>query len=363
MNNKITALILFILALTLQNVSAGSINEQVTLSDKIQPITDKNIFRDTECFNWCSSIIKGRDGKYHMFYSRWERCKSFDAWLTHSTIAHAISDNPEGPYKYHETVLDFEKEKYKAGDMITAHNPKIKFFNGKYYIYFISTKMNRDISNNELLETAKVGSQHKNWKILRENQRTYVAVCEEINGKWEVREQSLLSPEGPIQTLVVNPAVTQGPDKRFYMIVKGDKPGATNFERNQALAISDYPDSSFVLQPKPVIEDWDSEDVSMWYDNRGNIFYAVFHAHTYIGMMCSKDGINWERAKDYIVMKKRVEREGRQNDIMPDRLERPFVYVENNIPKVLSLAVLRGNDTYIVTIPLKNPVCGLTFKQ
>lgn len=330
-------------------------DKQVVLSDKIQPVTEENIFRDVDYFNWCSSIIKGNDGMYHLFYSRWKRDRTFNAWLTHSTVAHAVSDKPEGPYRYVETVLDFENDFYYKDCMITAHNPKIKYFEGRYYLYFVSTKMNRDISNDELLEIAKVGGEHKNWKPLRENQRTFVAISTDLNnGKWEVKDQSILEPEGPICTLVVNPAVTQGPDGRYYMIVKGDKPGTTKFERNQAVAVSDKPDKGFVLQPKPVINDWDTEDVSMWYDSLTSRFYAVFHAHKYIGMMTSTDGINWEKAENFTVMNKRIERSCEQSPIMPDRMERPFVYIENDTPKVLSLAVLKGNDSYIVTIPLKD---------
>lgn len=329
-------------------------DNQIILSDKIQPLEAENVFHDEEYFNWCSSIIKGDDGKYHMFYSRWEKSKSFRAWLTHSTIAHAVSDKPYGPYKYVETVLDFERETYKKDDMITAHNPKIKYFDGKYYLYFISTKMGIDITNDELLNTAKTGLKHMNWNILRKNQRTFVAVSNSLNGGWKVNKTSLIEPSGPITTLAVNPAITLGPDNRYYMIIKGDKPGTTKFERNQAIAISDRPDSGFKLQSKPVINDWDTEDVSMWYDKFSSRFYAVFHAHKYIGMMTSKDGINWEKASDFEIMKKRIEFVQPDSVVLPKRLERPFVYIENDIPRVLSLAVFDKNDSYIITVPLKD---------
>lgn len=330
---------------------------QVVLSDKIQPLAEENIFRDTDYFNWCNSIIKGKDGKYHLFYARWNREKSFDAWLTHSTVAHAVSDSPAGPYTYVNTVIDFEQDEYKAGTMITAHNPKIKYFNGKYYLYFISTQLNHDITNDSLLKVGRHGSHLDNndRRYLREKQRTYVAECDELNGAWTIHPKSLLEPAGPIATLVVNPAITQGPDKRFYLIVKGDKPGTVKFERNQAVAVSDYPDRDFVLQPKPVIKDWDTEDVSMWYDEESQRFYAVFHAHKYVGMMTSTDGINWEKADNFIVTKKCLARTGSQDSIRPLRMERPFVYVEGNVPKVLSMAVmLQGGDSYIVMVPLKN---------
>lgn len=50
-------------------------------------------------------------------------------------------------------------------------------------------------------------------------------------------------------------------------------------------------------------------------------------------------------------MKKRFELSDKV--IYPKRLERPFVFIEDNVPKVLSLAVYDKNDSYIITIPLK----------
>ena len=326
-------------------------NSQIKLSDKLQSVSEDNVFHDTDYFNWCSSIIKGPDGKYHMFYSRWHKSRGFRGWLTHSTVAHSVSESPSGPYRYVGTVLDFERDNYSKDDMITAHNPKIKYFDGKYYLYFISTHMDSDISDDELRETAKGLSKKQNWNILRKNQRTFVAFSDSLDGKWIVNPENLIEPCGPITTLAVNPAITKGSDNKYYMIIKGDKPGTKKFERNQAVAISDYPDRGFKLQPKPVINDWDTEDISMWYDKLTSRFYAVFHAHTYIGMMTSSDGINWEKASDYEVMKKRVEFSDRV--IYPKRLERPFVFIEDNIPIVMSLAVYDKNDSYIITIPLK----------
>lgn len=351
---KYSLLLLFCLYISL-GCKAGNDtkSDQVIISDKITSVSEENIFCDPDYYNWCSSIIKGEDGKYHLFYSRWERSKKFHAWLTDSKVAHAVADRPEGPYKYVNTVLDFDKEFYKAGELISAHNPKIKYFEGKYYLYFSTTTLERDITQKEIIETAQSGHPHPNRNALRSNQRTFVASASSLDGEWVINDKPLLEPEGPIATIVNNPAITQGPDNRYYLIVKGDKPGAIKFERNQAIAVSDFPDREFVLQPKPVIQDWDTEDVSIWYDQPTGRFYAVFHAHIYIGMMTSLNGIDWEKAQDFTIMKKRIEQNADKPAIMPDRMERPFVFIENNKPKILSLAVKKGDDAYIVIIPLK----------
>jgi len=286
-----------------------------------------------------------------MFYSRWKREYGFYAWLTHSEVAHAVADGPSGPWKYKETVL--QGRGGHGWDAITAHNPKIKYFNGKHYLYYIGTHLSgTSYTNEELVETAKAGYSHPNWKILRPNQRTGVAVASSLDGPWERAGEPIIEPTGPITTLTVNPAIDKGGDGKYYLIVKGDKPNDTNFVRNQAMAISDTPTGPFEMQPKPVIDNMDTEDMSMWYDSERNRFYGIYHAHTFIGLITSENGIDWVPANENKVMSKAIPLDD-GSVLKPDRMERPFIYTEKGKPKVLCLAVKKGNDSYIVTAPLK----------
>lgn len=345
--------LIFILFITFNlSVLAQPGADNLNLSKSVKPITKDNIFKTPGYFNWGMSIIKGDDGKYHLFYSRWKEKYSFYGWLTHSEIAHAISDSPAGPWKYKETAIKC-RGKYKW-NAITAHNPKIKYFNGKYYLYYISTHMGgKKYTESDLIETSKVGYSHPKWKILRPNMRTGVAVSKSLNGPWKSLKKPLIEPSGPITTLTVNPAVAKGSDNKYYMIIKGDKPNEKRFIRNQAIAVSDYPDKGFVIQPKPVIDYLDTEDVSMWFDKKRNRFYAIFHAHTFIGLITSTDGINWNKAKNYKIMGKIVHVEGGE-DIKPDRFERPFVFYENGEASVIALTVKKGKESYSVYFKLNN---------
>jgi len=325
--------------------------DNLKFSDRLLPISENNIFQTQGYYNWCSSIIKGENGKYHLFYSRWKKQYKFTGWLTHSEVAHAVSDSPVGPWKFKQTVLTGRRQ--GKWDAITAHNPKIKFFEGKYYLYYVSTNLGeKNYTEDELLETAHVGYSHPNWKILRPNQRTGVAISNSLDGPWIRMDHPSIEPSGPISTLTVNPAIDRGKDGKYYLIVKGDKPNETRFIRNQALAVSKNPAGPFKMLSEPVIDYMDTEDVSVWYDKKRVRFYAVFHAHTFIGMISSPDGVNWVKANDYTLMKKAISfRNG--TIIQPDRLERPFVYCEKDEPKVLSLAVKKGDDSYIVFIPIE----------
>ena len=325
------------------------------LRDRIEPVKEDNLFKTEGYYNWGASIVKGKDGRYHMFYARWKKDFTFLGWLTHSEIAHAVSKTPYGPWKYKNTVLIGRGKGH--WDAITAHNPKIKYFEGKYYLYYISTNMGEtDYTEADMIETARTGYNHEYWKILRPNQRTGVAVSESLEGPWERQDVPLIKPSGPITTLTVNPAIDRGKDGRYYLVVKGDKPNETRFIRNQAVAVSEKPDGPFTIMPEPVIDYIDTEDVSIWYDQGRSRFYGIFHSNDeggFIGLITSVDGINWKKAADYWMMPKKVRLDDGTYHIA-DRLERPFVYYEDGAARVLSLAARKGDESYNILIPIKN---------
>jgi hypothetical protein len=322
--------------------------DDLNLNECIQPLGGEGIFSDPDYFNWGVSIIRGEEGKYHMFYCRWPRKYGFYCWLTHSEVAHAVSDHPGGPYEFVNIALEINGP---ANPQIIACNPKIKHFNGRYYLYYASTHADTAFTPEDLVEIAETGYGHKYWMHLRNNQRTYVAVSESVDGPWKRSEKPVIEPGGPITTITNNPAITQGPEGKYYLIVKGDKPKETKFIRNQAIAIASSPAGPYTMHPEPVIGDLDTEDASLWYDETRGRFYVVFHAHTYIGMITSADGLNWGKAAHYEVIPKKILKTD-DTYLEPDRMERPFVFIEDGKPQVLCLAIKKGNDAYAVLVPL-----------
>ena len=157
--------------------------DDLKLSERILPADPENFFKTEGYFNWCGSVVKGEDGKYHLFYSRWPEASKFSGWLLFSEVAHAVADSPAGPWEYRETVLEGSGPGH--WDAITAHNPKIKHFEGKYYLYYASTHLNPpgDFAKDKLWQISKQGPQDPLWKSdLRPNQRTGVAVASSLNG-------------------------------------------------------------------------------------------------------------------------------------------------------------------------------------
>ena len=345
--------------------SSGS-TDTLNLGAMIQPITEENILDQPEFYNWGSSIVKGEDGRYHLFYAQMTKELGFYSWMTDGLISRAVADHPAGPYKYVETVLQGRGQPY--WDAHTAHNPRITKFGGKYYLYYISTNPNGNVFDDEEMILARrlystEGMSDKERKAKRaeaevfrkqfqENQRIGVAVADDVTGPWQRLDHPIVVPEGPIRMMTCNPAVVERPDGGYLMFVRGIQANVEKFTRSAAIALSDDPIGPWEIQDKAAVADLNSEDPAVWYDEKRQRYYAIYHAFGYMGLITSTDGLNWERAKHYKVLEKTLYKAD-GSKVEAARLERPFVYVEDGVPRVLTLAVReRSGHSYSVFVPL-----------
>lgn len=332
-------------------------SDDLNLSSLIIPTDTAHFFKEKNWYSWCNSLIKGEDGKYHLFYSRFPKSIGFNSWLVFSEIAHAVGDSLTGPFTYKETVL-----RGRGGnhwDAINAHNPKIKSFGNLFYLYYISTNRNHieeEINDSILNEVGRTGFNHPLWMKIRNNQRSGVAVSSSINGPWQRLEKPIVEPSTPIKNVTVNPAVATSNDGHFYMIVKGDDVKESRYARMiQAVATSNSPKGPFSIINTPAFDNMPTEDASIWYDTKRKRFYAIFHTYgkSHIGLITSEDGIQWKKARYFDVCKKEIPL--KDGSIMKvDRMERPAVYVVDGEVKVLSFAVKKGNESFIVFFNIKN---------
>jgi hypothetical protein len=77
-----------------------------------------------EYWVWCGSAIKGDDGLFHLFASRWPRALAFQPhWLTSSEVVHATSPAAVGPYEFQSVVLPRREPEHWDGMM--TQNPPI----------------------------------------------------------------------------------------------------------------------------------------------------------------------------------------------------------------------------------------------
>lgn len=321
-----------------------------TLDIELAPFTADNKFETPGWHNWGGSIIKGDDGIFRLFYSRWRVSDGFLAWLTDCEVAVATSPNPSGPWTYQYTALT---SRDSGWDAFTAHNPKIKKFNGKYYLYYISTTGN--FTEQEIDNIVAGGYSGPNWPTLRNAQLTGVAQSDSLSGPFIRNTDPILQLAPPLYNIIVNPAITRGPDGLYVLMVKGDKfPGGG--QRIQAIATASSPTGPFDLQPQPAVSDFDTEDASIWYDHTRSRYYAVFHAHSIYGLITSVNGIDWTQANAYNIGPKSFE-QADGGSFATSRMERPNVWTNSQgVPQVFNSSYTNASNlSGILTIPLDNP--------
>ena len=84
-----------------------------------------NGIEDTERSYWGGNIVKGNDGKYHIYVAGWPSATcGHMQWSSKSMVYHVKSDNVWGPYEYVSTLG-------------TGHNPEIYKTGDTYVIYKI----------------------------------------------------------------------------------------------------------------------------------------------------------------------------------------------------------------------------------
>ena len=333
-------------------------SDDYNLSAVLQEVSKENIFYDKEYFNWGSTIIKEEDGKYHLFYDQMPKKHGFYSWLTDGIVSRAVSDSPTGPWKKVQEVLKARGDSY--WDQYTVHCSKAYKFDGKYYIYYMST----NAGNVELTQEQLDEIRHQPWKhdnlrgMMRLNQRIGVAVADNIEGPWKRFDSPLFEPQPPIANQSNNVSVTKRPDGGYLMIIRGDQPDQPfdQIVRMQAVLLADHPLGPWKMQRKPVVIHYNSEDPEVWYDTDRKRYYNLYHAFGYMGMITSSDGLNWERAKHYKVADKTYKTT--DGKIVPvHRFERMGIYLENGKPSVMTAGILTKEsgviDTYSLFIPLK----------
>ena len=140
-------------------------------------------------FVWCGSPIRGEDGQYHLFASRWPTGMTFHPhWLTNAEIVRAVSTRPEGPYAFAEVILPPRGE--GEWDGRSTFNPTVHKVGSTYLLYYTGTTYGGPTPTPDW-PTAPGTEQ-----VLeaRANQRIGVATADTILGPWTRRDTPILEP-------------------------------------------------------------------------------------------------------------------------------------------------------------------------
>jgi len=328
----------------------SSCQDNLDFQTLLQKPDSAAIFISDNFYTWCSSVIKGEDEKYHMFYSRWPHGKrvadddpmnyifdGFKGWCKYSEIAHAISDKLNGPYKYVSTVLKGDG-KADHWDRFTMHNPQIRKFGKYYYLYYISNSFDSTL---KFKDESKMSNDWKHWLKYNCTQKIGVikakSITDLINGKYEKPSAPLMGPDN-INTFEVatNPTVTKGPDGKYYMMYKSRKPNVGNM--TFWMAKSDKPDGPFKMIGEVFTSaEMACEDPCLWYDKKRKIFYAAAKYYSNskklvpqfgaLALITSVDGLNWQAAARPLISLREIEmKDGKKTALT--HLERPFVVTD-----------------------------------
>lgn len=332
--------------------------DDLDMSAILLPVPEYAVLEDSTYFTWGASPIKGDDGLYHLYYSRWKKKYGFLAWVTHSEIAHAVATDLLGPYKFKDVALPARGTEFWDGT--TTHNPTIHKFGNNYYLYYMGNKGDGVNIKNAL-----------NWTH-RNSQRIGVAVSSSPDGPWKRFERPLIdvSPDSTAADALAvnNPSVVKRPDGKIQMVYKAvarKKPLPFGGPVVHLTAIADSPTGPFVKNPDPIFTKENSffaaEDPYVWCQK--NRYYAIVKDMNgeftkkgrSLALFTSEDGENWTVAKHTLVSDLILKWDNGRCDSVY-YLERPQLYLENGHPKALFLAVSptkENKHTYNVHIPLK----------
>ena len=317
---------------------------------------------------WGSSVIKGNDGKYHMFVSRFPKSLPFHpGWMVASEIVHAISDTPEGPYKFSDIALPARGAQYWDGR--STHNPRILEYQNKYYlIYMGSTHPFANPTYDQLTLDSP-------WcTVGRSNKRIGLAIADSPYGPWKRFDEPILKtkPNTFYSFLVSNPSPIIQEDGSVMMIFKGRTYVGDDKFSDMALGMAYAPSIegpyTVLNNGQPIFQvdgQGEAEDPFLWKDSRG--YHPIFKDHVakFTGekgggvMAHSPNGIQWTIDKDPKAYSRTVEWEDGKVE-MQGQLERPFLLFENGKATHAFFATMNGaggfdnaTQSWNMVIPIK----------
>ena len=298
---------------------------------------------------WCGSPVQEGD-KIHLYASVWSKqYPMFAGYLWRSRIVRAEADAESKKFVLCEDVFPEQ-----GGKLQMAHNPAVRYFNGRWYMYFIAAP-ERDVF---AVDDPKITDE------LYHTISIYMAVADSPAGPWVRRTEPILKAVPGLwdSSIVTNPAPCIMPDGRVHLYYRSNTPQGLRI----GLAVAENPEAEYIrYQNGPVMTDFNVEDPFVWHD--GNIFRMVAkdmtgditgEYHAGAGFV-SNDGINWQYCrKSY--SKTVVSEDGTL--VTFGSLERPQVlFAENGVPEYLFAAVADGpggfnkaKNTWNISLEIKN---------
>jgi hypothetical protein len=306
----------------------GSLETNVWGAPGVFPRDPKNGLEDETMKQWCywdGQIIKGPDGKYHMFASRWDQAKGHNGWWSSSAV-HAVSDQVVGPYV--DKGLCWPDNQGGKGHNVTA----LVLPDGRYAV------------------------------VISETRPGDVFVAKSLDGPWEhLGNLQVATNEFSRFGKMSNVSIMVRPDGDFMIVARS---GAIWISKTGILGPYTVQGPSVYPQieglPKHNLQNF--EDPVVWFS--GGLYHIVVNnwSERKAYHLTSLDGVHgWTfRGLAYDPRLNFLRyTDGTVNHW--DKMERPSMLIENGHITAMTLAVLdvpkdqeRGNDTHgskVVVIP------------
>ena len=326
-------------------------------------------FKQEGYWVWGSSIIKGDDGKYHMYVSRWPKTLKFHpGWMVSSEIVHAVSDTAVGPYLFSDAALGKRSPEYWDG--CSQHNPNIFKHGDTYVLYYMGSTH----PFGEPLEHADEVNMNTKYSIVgRSNKRIGVATSKSPYGPWTRPDSPTMTPKpGTFYSfLVSNPTPVIHEDGSVLLMFKcreyNDKFPYHGTMKIGVAKAPHYAGPYEVVVDEPIFSEdrfGVVEDPFIWKDKKGYHMLAkdqhasvggVFHA----GILAHSDnGIDWRLDANPTAYTKRIQWSDGRDEQM-GQLERVQGLFEDGKLTHLSFAVMdgpggfkNGSNTWNIVVPI-----------
>ena len=348
-------IVVAICLLCFQGRGLHSASPEPPFRERLMPAPMDGGFKMENYWIWGASVIKGEDGRYHMFASRWQRAMSFTPhWLTNSEIVRAVSDTPEGPYTFQEVVLPPRGEEYWDGKM--THNPVIRKVYDTYLLFYTGTTYKGEMPTPENPTTSD-----SELKLdAHRHERIGLATSKSVFGPWKRRDKPILDvrPDSWEQYLVSNASPFVLEDGRIMLYYKGVRQ-----LRDHAIGVAiaeQYEGPYQRLFDHPFDIGIGAEDPTIWFE--GGKYHALMldcariYSPKEIFYAISEDGLHWQADPNPVAISKDVFWEDGEIRHMLST-ERPQILVENGKATHVFFATRSREDgvqrTWNIVIPVK----------
>ena len=126
---------------------------------------------------WGGSVVRGDDGMYHMFASRWPSALGHNGWATSSEVVRARAPTAAGPYTFEAVVLPRRGAAYWDGMM--THNPTIRYdpIRQEYALWYIGLSY-------DFPPPSEVAPTRAEYNQAWNGKRVGVATSKSLEGPW-----------------------------------------------------------------------------------------------------------------------------------------------------------------------------------